>query len=243
MTFEHKHHGGFVATVRNRILSGILLLLPLAVTFVVIRWVFNIVFTQIHPVVVKLSAYIEKFPHIGALPGTVISGIVTALTICLLLFLLYLVGSVARWVIIRRLVDAGETLLLKIPLVRTIYSATQQVVKAVSLPGKGSFKSVVLVEFPRRGFRAVGFIIDYITDTQGTKYVKVLIPKTPDVTTGFLEIIPSNEVMETNLSIENAFKMIISGGLVTPDNFQMESPSWDNDPVEDGYRNPVPGSW
>jgi len=234
MTLEHTHHGRFVATVRNRILSGILLLLPLAVTVVVIRWLFNLVFKWIDPVVVKLVAYLEQFPQIGVLPGSTISAIGTLLTLFLLLVLLYLVGSVARWVLVRRFVEAGETLLLKIPLVRTIYSATQQVVKALSLPGKGSFKSVVLVEFPRRGFRAVGFVIGYITDTQGTTYVKVLIPKTPDVTTGFLEIIPIDEVIETHLSVEDAFTMILSAGLISPDNFQMESPSWSNNPVEVG---------
>jgi uncharacterized membrane protein len=234
MMLEHKRHGRFVMTIRNRILSGILLLLPLAVTFVVIRWLFEIVFKLIDPMVVKLVAYIEQFPQIGVLPGTTISAIGTLLTIFLLLVLLYLVGSVARWVIVRRFVEAGETMLMKIPLVRTIYSATQQVVKAISLPGKGSFKSVVLVEFPCRGFRAVGFVIGYITDTQGMKYVKVLIPKTPDVTTGFLEIIPFHEVIETNLTIENAFTMILSAGLISPDDFQMQSPSWNNNPVEVG---------
>jgi uncharacterized membrane protein len=234
MTLKHKHHGRFVTTVRNRILSGIFLLLPLAVTVVVIRWLFNIVFKWINPVVVKLAEYIEHIPHIGALPGTAISGIVTALTIFLLLFLLYLVGSVARWVIVRRFVDAGETMLLKIPLVRTVYSATQQVVKAVSLPGKESFKSVVLVEFPRTGFRAIGFITGYITDTQGMEYAKVFIPTTPNFTSGFFEIIPFHEVIETNLSMESAFTMLLSGGLVSPEDFQMESASRNNIPVEVG---------
>jgi uncharacterized membrane protein len=234
MTLEHKHHGWFETAVRNRILSGILLLLPIAVTFVVIRWLFDIAFVLINPIVVNLVEYIGQFPQIGVLSGTAISAFVTVLTLFLLLFLLYLVGSVTRWVIVRRLVEAGETMLFKIPLVKTIYSATQQVMNAISLPGKGAFKSVILVEFPRRGFRAVGFIIGYITDTQGMKYVKVLIPKTPDITTGFLVFIPFDEVIETNLSIENAFTMIISGGLVTPEDFQMKSPSQNNILVEVG---------
>lgn len=212
-------------SIRNRIMSGILLLLPFTVTILIIRWLFDLVFKLISPLVVKLLGFVGQIPQIGAIPGTAISAIVTVLTIFLLLFLLYVVGSVARWVLVRRFVDAGEAMLLKIPLVRTIYSATQQVVKAVSLPGKGSFKSVVLVEFPRPGFKALGFVTGSVTDTQGAKYIKAFIPTAPNPTTGFFEIIPAEQVIETILTVEDAFSMIISGGLVSPPNFQIPLPS------------------
>jgi uncharacterized membrane protein len=212
---------GFGVSIRNRIVSGILLLLPFAVTILVIRWLFDLVFKLINPVVVKVLGFVGQIPQIGAIPSTEISAIVTILTIFLILFFLYLVGSVARWVLVRRFVEAGEAILLKIPLVRTIYSATQQVVKAVSLPGKGSFKSVVLVEFPRPGYKAVGFLTGTLTDVQGRKFYKVFIPTTPNPTTGFFEIIPAEDVIETTLSVEDAFSMIISGGLVSPPNFQI----------------------
>jgi uncharacterized membrane protein len=231
---KHKRRGRFSTSVRNRILSGVLLLLPFAVTFLVIRWLFNFVFKLINPTVVKLVERVQEIPHIGILPGTAISAIVTVLTIFLLLFLLYLVGSVARWVIVRRFVEAGEMMLLKIPLVRTIYSATQQVVKAVSLPGKDSFKSVAMVEFPRPGFRSIGFITGYINDVHGKKYCRVFIPTAPNPTTGFFQLIPSEQVIETSLTVEDAFSMIISGGLVIPNGFQIPIAQRSNSHVEVG---------
>jgi uncharacterized membrane protein len=219
-------------SIRNRIVSGIFLLLPFAVTILIIRWLFDLVFTLLNPLVVKFLGYISRIPHVGVIPETARAAIVTILTIFLLLFLLYLVGSIARWVIVRRFVEAGETILLKIPLVRTIYSATQQVVKAVSLPGKGSFKSVVMVEFPRPGFRALGFLTGTMTDVQGQKYIKVFIPTTPNPTTGFFEIVPAEEVIETTLTVEEAFSMIISGGLVSPSNYQIPLPTGSSSHVQ-----------
>jgi uncharacterized membrane protein len=212
-------------SIRNRIVSGIFLLLPFAVTYLIVRWLFLFFFKYLKPLVVRVLEEAGRIPWIGAANPVVISVVVTILTILMLLFVLYLVGSVARWVIVRRFVEAGESMLLKIPLVRTIYSATQQVVKAVSLPGKDSFKSVALVEFPRPGFKAIGFITGYVTDTQGAKYAKMFIPTTPNPTTGFFEIVPIQEVIDTNLTVENAFTMIISGGLVSPEGFQIQSPS------------------
>ncbi len=224
MSIKHKKRSIGIS-IRNRIVSGILLLLPFAVTYLIVRWLFLFLFKYLKPVVVRVLEEAGRIEWIGAANPLVVSVVVTTLTILMLLFVLYLVGSVARWVIVRRFVEAGESMLLKIPLVRTIYSATQQVVKAVSLPGKESFKSVVLVEFPRPGFKAIGFITGYLTDSQGRKYAKMFIPTAPNPTTGFFEMVPILEVVETNLTVENAFTMIISGGLVSPDGFQIQSSS------------------
>lgn len=224
MSEKHKKRSIGIS-IRNRIVSGILLLLPFAVTYLIVRWLFLFLFKYLKPVVVRILEEVGQIPWIGAANPLVVSIVVTVLTVLMLIFFLYLVGSVARWVLVRRFVDAGESILLKIPLVRTIYSATQQVVKAVSLPGKESFKSVAVVEFPRPGFKAIGFITGYVTDTAGDKYVKMFIPTAPNPTTGFFEMVPIQEVVETNLTVENAFTMIISGGLVTPEGFQMRSSS------------------
>jgi len=98
-----------------------------------------------------------------------------------------------------------------------IYTATKQIIKTLSIPDRKSFKSVVLVEFPRPGFKPIGFLTGWIKTSDGREFCKVFIPTTPNPTTGFFELVPSGEVAETNLTIEETFKMIISGGIVSPD--------------------------
>jgi uncharacterized membrane protein len=137
-------------------------------------------------------------------------------SLVLLLIAVYLVGVLGQHLVGRRLIAATEKVWLKIPLARSIYAATKQVMEALSQPQGTAFKSVVLVEFPAPGLTAVGFLTGYIHDNAGRKYAKVLIPTTPNPTTGFLELVPAEKVTVTNLAVEEAFRMIISGGIVSP---------------------------
>lgn len=205
------------SNVRRRLLSGILLLMPFGVTLLVMRWLFQWVAGFIRPIITFIISKLSQVPVIEAVPDIYITVSVATLSIVVLLVLLYLVGVIGQFVIGKRLIKVGETLLMRIPLVRTIYTATKQVAQAVSLPDSAALKSVVLVEFPRPGFKAVGFLTGYIEDSAGKKFCKVLIPTTPNPTTGFFEIIPIEDVVETTLTVEEAFKMIISGGIVAPD--------------------------
>jgi uncharacterized membrane protein len=138
------------------------------------------------------------------------------ITFFCLIAIIYVIGLVARFVAGRKLLSIGESLVLKIPLASTIYAATKQVTTAISMQDK-SFTSVVLVEFPRKGFYALGFLTGTIKDSAGNLYCKVFIPTTPNPTTGFFEMIPFDEVLQTELTVEEAFKAIISGGIVAPE--------------------------
>jgi uncharacterized membrane protein len=201
-------------------MSGVLLLLPFAITILVVRWLFMIVFHLIRPLVVAVLEEVGRIPQIGAIPPLVTSFLVTILSIILLAFVLYLVGSVGRWILIRRIVDTSEAVIMKIPMVRTIYSAIQQVVQVVSVPKGNAFKRVVLVEFPRRGFKALGFLTGEVADSNGKPFYTVFIPTSPNPTNGFFEIIPKEDVIEIDMTIEDALSMILSGGLVSPTGFQ-----------------------
>jgi uncharacterized membrane protein len=205
------------SNVRRRLLSGILLLMPFGVTLLVMRWLFQWVAGFIRPIITFIISKLSQVPVIEAVPDIYITVSVATLSIVVLLVLLYLVGVIGQFVIGKRLIKVGETLLMRIPLVRTIYTATKQVAQAVSLPERAAFKSVVLVEFPRPGFKAVGFLTGRIQGPSGESLYKVYIPHAPILTTGFLEIIPADEVVETSLTIEDGFKMILSGGVVSPD--------------------------
>jgi uncharacterized membrane protein len=210
--------------IRTRMISGLLLLIPFFVTVVVIRWLFHLFAGLLKPLIVFVLEQILDPAGRQAIPEFYVSAAATLLSVVILVLLIYAMGAIAQFVIGRRMIHVGEGLMLKIPLVGTVYSATKQVVQAMSLSDKAAFKAVVLVEFPRPGFKAVAFSTGRIQDSQGKAYSKVFIPTTPNPTTGFFELVPVEEVVETSLTIEEAFKMIISGGLISPDVLVLEKP-------------------
>ena len=205
------------SNIHRRMVSGILLLIPFVVTLAVLKWLFQRMTNLLHPVVRYVLVQTSEHPATQAIPQTYISISVSALSIIAILFLIYLTGVIGRLVVGKHLLSFGESLMMRIPLVRTIYTATKQVVQAISLPDKAAFKSVVLIEFPKPGFRAVGFLAGHIKDSTGENFCKVFIPTTRNPTTGFFEIIPEQEVVETDMAVEDGFKIIISGGILSPD--------------------------
>lgn len=204
--------------IRQRLLAGVLLFLPFGVALLVMRWLFGWLKNLLQPIIKGFLTGIDKIAFLDVIPETYINIAVVIISILILLFILYMVGSLGKFLIGRRLIALGESILLQIPLIRTIYSATKQVIQSFS-QDKAAFKSVVIVEFPRPGFLALAFLTGHIQDSQGKRYCKVFIPTTPNPTTGFFEIIPAEEVRETTITIEEGFKILISGGIVSYDIF------------------------
>lgn len=203
--------------ITNRLISGALLLTPLGVTLLIMRWLFGWVAGLLQPIVVTILKALSHLPVIRSIPQIPTAICVTIVTVLVLLLFVYIVGAIGQRVVGKRMLKAGEALLLRIPLARTIYGATKQVIQAMSLPSRAAFKSVIMIEFPRPGYKAIGFLTGHILDSTGKSYCKVFIPTTPNPTTGFFEIVPPDDVTETNLTVEEAFKMIISGGIVSPE--------------------------
>jgi uncharacterized membrane protein len=220
-TMMQKHKPGLfkrlTLNIRNRLISGIFLIVPFAVTIVVVRWLFQVLAGFLRPIVAKVIEWIPRTHPLQEIPAVYIQYAVSLATILSLLLIIYLVGAIAKFVAGRRLLAIGEKIVLRIPLARTIYTATKQVTTALSLQDNPAFKSVVLVEFPRRGAYAVGFLTGMTKDSLNNAFCKVFIPTTPNPTTGFFELISADEVLQTEMTIEEAFKMIISGGIVSPD--------------------------
>lgn len=202
---------------RNHILAGVLLIMPFGVTLLVMRWLFGWMAGVLRPTFLKAASAMLNDPTLETDPNNYVSIILSILSILTLFVLVYLVGIFGHYVLGKKLIKVGELLLSKIPVVGTIYHATKQVMSAVSLPDKAAFKSVVLIDFPRNGIKAVGFLTGYITYSTGERFCKIFIPTAPNPTTGFFEIFPIDEVMQVNLTVEDAFKMLISGGIISPD--------------------------
>lgn len=213
----------FKNNLRNYFLAGVLILMPFGITLLVMQWLFGWMAGFLRPMLLKIAALIARNPQLATSPQLHLNMLASVLSVILLLVLVYFAGVIAQRVLGKKLIRLGEFLLLKIPVLRTIYGATKQAMTALSLPDKAAFRSVVLVEFPRPGMKALGFLTGFIEDSNGTKYCKVFIPTTPNPTTGFFEMIPVNEVVQTTLSVEEAFKMIISGGILSPEKLSIKN--------------------
>lgn len=191
--------------LRTRMAQGLLALVPLIVTFLVLRFLLQVTSGILLPLIDPL---VDHWPPFGR----------ALLSLGVLLGLLYLLGLVASQVVGRRVLDLGEAIVLRVPFVKVIYSASKQVVAAFQGPGARSFKSVVFIEFPRPGMRAVGFLTGRLAAGDGGRgWVTVFVPTTPNPTTGFLQVVPESDVVRTDFTIEEGVKMVMSLGALVPD--------------------------
>jgi uncharacterized membrane protein len=209
-----------ITSIRKNLISGVLIAVPFIISLLIIQWLFRLMAGVLQPIVGSVLPRLAKMLISTPVPDIYLRISVTTLSVILLVLILYFVGVIGRFVMGKRLISLGEKVFMKIPIVRTIYGSSKQVVKAMSLSDKTMFKSVVLVEFPRAGMKAIGFLTGYISDPDGKKYCKVCIPTSPNPTTGFFEIVPVEEVVLTDISVEDGFKMLISAGVVAPESFK-----------------------
>lgn len=142
------------------------------------------------------------------------------LGVLLSLLLLLITGIVATNFFGQRLVSWSESVLDKIPLVRSIYNATKQVIQAIFATNGEAFRKVLLVEYPRKGLWSLAFQTGVtspeIKRHTGDEMVSIFIPTTPNPTSGFLMMVPKSEVIELTMSIDEALKFIISLGVMQP---------------------------
>ncbi len=188
---------------RKYLLAGLFLILPIGITLIILRFLITITAGGFVSILSRL------WPHL--------SGILTwIISIGLMGIFVYGLGLLTAHVIGRKMVAVGEKIILQIPLFKTIYSVSKQVVDTFSMSGKASFNSVVLIEFPRPGTRSIGFVTGTIPDERGELCYKVFIPTTPNPTTGYFLIIHPRNVQKTGIPVEEGLKMVVSGGIVGP---------------------------
>ena len=129
-------------------------------------------------------------------------------------------GALTRLLMGRWIVRGGEHLLSRMPVVRSIYGATKKIVETVLAHQSDAFRQAVLFEYPRRGCWAIGFVtgktIGEVQNVTEDEVVNVFLPTTPNPTSGYLLFLPRRELVDLSMSVEDAIKMIISGGIVTP---------------------------
>ncbi len=134
---------------------------------------------------------------------------------------LIIVGTLARLYFINYFISLGERFIKQVPVLRSLYAAIKQLLLSISSRKEGRFRKVVLVEFPRKGLYSIGFItgkaVGELQDKTKETVYNVFLPTTPNPTSGFFIMVPENEFTELSISVEDAFKIIISGGMVTPE--------------------------
>jgi uncharacterized membrane protein len=190
--------------IRTRLISGLFVLVPLGITILIVRLLFGLVASVLNPLVALFL-------------GPKFAGIAPVISVCTFVLLVYFVGVVTTRLMGQRMVGFGEKIIGRIPLVKSIYSASKQVIDLLSASNRQAFKSVVLIEFPRAGLRSIGFVTGVIQDPNGQPLYKVFVPHAPNPTTGYLELVPLEQLEETDLTVEEAIKMVVSGGMLSPD--------------------------
>ena len=183
--------------VRAQFIAGILIVVPVIITVLILIWLFNYIDNIAQPVAKSLL-------------GRTIPGLGFALTV----LLIYLTGLVATSVIGKRLVGYIESLLARVPLFRYLYTSIKQIMVSFTTPSEAKFLHVVLVEFPKKGMRVLGFVTSESRVESGEKLLNVFIPTSPNPTSGYLEIVRENDIIRTNISIDDALKMILSAGKI-----------------------------
>jgi uncharacterized membrane protein len=195
------------AAVKKYILTGLLVLIPMFLTLWVLLTLFN--WTD------RVLNLIPRAYRPEVLIGFPIPGLGLILTVAII----FVIGGLVANVIGRKMVATGEKILEKIPFLRWFYFSTKQIIEAVFISGQDSFRRAVLLEYPRRGIYSIGFITGESTGQLGDKIpdsLTVFVPTTPNPTSGFLIVVPESDTVPLTWSVEEAFRVIISAGVVMP---------------------------
>ncbi|WP_197918011.1 DUF502 domain-containing protein [Thiosulfatihalobacter marinus] len=206
-----KHRTGFFGGLRSSFFTGIVVILPIGLTiwliWTLIGWVDGFVLPLV-PETIQPEKYI----------GINLRGV----GVIIFLIFTIIVGWIAKGLIGRSLILWGEGLVNRMPVVRSIYSGAKQIAETVFAQTERSFEKACLIEYPRRGIWAIGFISTNakgeVSQTAATssQLMSVFVPTTPNPTSGFLLFFPKDDVIELSMSVEDAAKLVISAGLVYP---------------------------
>ena len=202
--------------LKRYLLTGLLTFIPLWVTWLVFKFVLGMLAGIGAPLVNTLLDVLALMaPHTADTLNT--EWLVSIIALVITLAALYLLGALANRVIGQRLINAFDGLLARIPVVQTIYGGTKKLMAVLQNKPSG-VQRVVLVEFPRRGMKVVGFVTRVMHEDGGSREMaSVFIPTTPNPTGGYLVVVPLDELTPTDWTMDQAMAFIISGGAVAPD--------------------------
>lgn len=198
----------------DNFLAGIVVILPITITAFIIRFlVVSLNSVMLNPLALRLRPYLLQEEQRLFFAKAVI--FIAALLVIML------IGLMTRVIIVRRTFSFFERFLYKLPMVNKVYGALKEISNALFSKKKSSFKKVILAEYPSKGIYTIGFITSEskgsLQDSAGNPdLISVYIPTTPNPTSGLFVLLNKNEVKPLELSVEEAFKVVISAGAITP---------------------------
>ncbi len=205
-----KPRGRMFTSLRNNFITGLAVVLPVAVTIWAV-WSF----------VGFVDASVLPFLPAKYNPLTYLDINVRGLGVIVFLIFTTIIGSMTKGIFGRSLVRTAESLVDRMPVVRTIYNGLKQITETVVNQSNNSFERACLVEYPRKGIWAIAFIStksggELLTKSKQSDMTSVFLPTTPNPTSGFLLFVPTKDVLELDMTVEEAAKLVISAGLVMP---------------------------
>lgn len=208
------------SSIQSKVILGLLTILPLALVWFVLSFLVDFLSWLGRPMIRWLAAYF-RWNDPNAPDWLQQPVVTTALAVIAALWLIYVIGAIASNVIGARLIAFFSNLLNRVPLVKQVYGAAQKLVQSLTTkPGGG--QRVVLLPFPNAEMRAIGFVTKTFRDsTTGEELAAVYMPTSPNPTSGYLEIVPLAKCVPTDLTVDQAMNMILSGGATAPDKVQI----------------------
>lgn len=190
---------GFLRHLRDRLTAGLLLLVPLLITYWILGFAFRGVDGLLQPLVQEFLD--RRIPGLG---------------LVILVVAVYFAGLLASNFVGRSLIHLGQQALLRVPLISTVYDASKQLIESFAGTAKTGFKRVVAIEYPRQGAWALGFLTGTTTDEADNPLGIVYIPTAPTPNSGWVAILPMSQIHDTDLTVQVAMRMILSGGIMAP---------------------------
>jgi len=207
---------GLMGRLRAYFFAGILITAPISITFY-LAWLFiSFVDSQVTPWIPVKYNPTTYLPF--GLPGLGLVVVVVALT---------LIGMLTAGFFGRLIMKFYDGLLARMPVVRNVYSALKQIIETVLAQQSNAFRQAVLIEYPRRGLWAIAFITgrteEEVQNLTDEETINIFLPTTPNPTSGFLLFVPKRDLVPLSMTVEEAIKMVISAGIVTPPDHRPES--------------------
>jgi len=187
-------------SIKTRIFAGLLAIVPIAVTFWILKFLFNFLDSLASPFLKKVGI---EIPGLG---------------IILTLLFIFVLGLFITNVLGKTLFNWGEKILAKLPIVNTIYNTIKQITSAFSGSTVKSFEQVIFIQYPREGLWTMCFVTNQSKNENGDTFYHVFVPTTPNPTSGVFIVIPKKDAIHPDISVENGLKAIISGGILDPGN-------------------------
>jgi uncharacterized membrane protein len=197
--------------IRARLLSGLLVIVPLGITVYVISFMYVFTAGRLTPVVRRMF-------------GTLPEYVVPLVSLALLFLFFYFLGLITSVLVGRKLVNLLESVIQRIPLVKTVYGSSKQIVLSLSAQdAEGNFESVVFVDFPHPGMKSLAFVTGRVEIEGEGEHLKLFVPTTPNPTSGYFELVRPERALRVEVSVEDAVALVISGGIVNPPSLALES--------------------